>query len=88
MVPAARMLAFTPEDRSPVVHSPCHSPLTLRRALNAQLPKDIRVLRVQEVDEQFHARFSARGKEYRYQIDCGPVADPFLRDTHGIIRIR
>jgi tRNA pseudouridine38-40 synthase len=52
---------------------------TLERALNANLPVDIRVQRVQEVDAQFHARFSAKGKEYRYQIDCGAVADPFLR---------
>ncbi len=56
-----------------------HRPFVLRAALNANLPQDIRVLRVQEVDAKFHARFSARGKEYRYQIDCGPVADPFLR---------
>ena len=55
-----------------------HSPLTLRRALNAQLPKDIRAQRVQDVNDGFHARFSARVKEYRYQIDCGAVADPFL----------
>jgi len=52
---------------------------TLLRALNANLPEDIRVMRVQEVDAKFHARFSAKGKEYRYQIDCGPVADPFRR---------
>jgi tRNA pseudouridine38-40 synthase len=52
---------------------------TLLRALNANLPEDIRVLRVQEVDAKFHARFSATGKEYRYQVDCGVVADPFLR---------
>jgi tRNA pseudouridine38-40 synthase len=56
-----------------------HQSPVLRRALNANLPDDIRVLRVQEVDAKFHARFSATGKEYRYQIDCGPVADPFLR---------
>lgn len=52
---------------------------TLVRALNANLPMDIRVWRVQEVDARFHARFSAKGKEYRYQIDRGAVADPFLR---------
>ena len=52
---------------------------TLLRALNANLPEDIRVLRVQEVGPKFHARFSAKGKEYRYQIDCGVVADPFQR---------
>lgn len=56
-----------------------HRPLVLRAALNANLPEDIRVLRVQEVDAKFHARFSAKGKEYRYQIDAGAVADPFLR---------
>jgi tRNA pseudouridine38-40 synthase len=68
-----------------------HSPQTLCRALNANLPEDIRVLRVQEVPakpslrdaegrgRQFHARFSAKSKEYRYQIDTGEVADPFLR---------
>jgi tRNA pseudouridine38-40 synthase len=53
------------------------SALTIRRALNANLPEEIRVVRVQPVASDFHARFSARGKEYRYQIDCGPVADPF-----------
>ncbi|MBM3858764.1 MAG: tRNA pseudouridine(38-40) synthase TruA [Verrucomicrobia bacterium] len=56
-----------------------HSPLTIRRALNANLPGDIRILRVQKVDARFHARFSAKRKEYRYQIDGGAVADPFLR---------
>jgi len=56
-----------------------HKVATLLRALNANLPEDVRVLRVQEVGPKFHARFSARGKEYRYQIDCGVVADPFLR---------
>jgi len=56
-----------------------HSSPVLRRALNANLPEDVRVLRVQEVDANFHARFSAKAKEYRYQIDCGAVADPFLR---------
>ena len=51
----------------------------LRSALNANLPEDVRFTRVQEVNAKFHARFSAKGKEYRYQIDCGDVADPFLR---------
>lgn len=55
-----------------------HTPAVLRSALNANLPEDVRVLRMQEVDAKFHARFSARSKEYRYQIDTGAVADPFL----------
>ena len=56
-----------------------HTIATLLRALNANLPEAVRVLRVHEVGPEFHARFSAKGKEYRYQIDCGVVADPFLR---------
>ncbi|MCG3148307.1 MAG: tRNA pseudouridine synthase A [Verrucomicrobiae bacterium] len=56
-----------------------HPPLTILRALNANLPADVRVTGVRGVAEKFHARFSATGKEYRYQIDTGIVADPFLR---------
>jgi len=56
-----------------------HTPEVLRRALNANLPEDIRVTGVRKVPADFHARFSAKGKEYRYQIDTGAVADPFLR---------
>ncbi|MFA4966746.1 MAG: tRNA pseudouridine(38-40) synthase TruA [Candidatus Margulisiibacteriota bacterium] len=37
-------------------------------ALNFLLPSDIRVLKAEEVGEEFHARFSARGKEYCYSI--------------------
>jgi len=48
------------------------------RAANALLPWDIRVLEIAEAPEDFHARFSAVGKEYRYQIWTGPVVPPFL----------
>jgi tRNA pseudouridine38-40 synthase len=37
-------------------------------ALNHHLPSDIRVLRSEEVDPDFHARYSASGKTYRYVI--------------------
>ncbi len=37
-------------------------------ALNAALPPTIRVLRCQYVSAAFHARFSAKGKLYRYRI--------------------
>jgi tRNA pseudouridine38-40 synthase len=49
------------------------------RALNAQLPEDIRVLDVVEAPADFHARFSARSKMYRYQLMAGGVGDPFTR---------
>lgn len=44
------------------------SPARWIRALNALLPRDIAVNRAEFVDENFHARFSALSKTYRYQI--------------------
>lgn len=37
-------------------------------AINAYLPEDIRILSASYVDESFHARFSAKSKEYHYYI--------------------
>ena len=56
-----------------------HDAATLTRALNAQLPEDVRVLSVEEAAPGFHARFSARSKSYRYSIRNGAVASPFER---------
>ena len=41
----------------------------VHRGLNALLPEDVAVLRVLEVPADFHARYSALGKRYRYRID-------------------
>ena len=41
------------------------------RALNSLLPLDIRVKKVEFVSDDFHARFSAIKKEYRYYIKLG-----------------
>ena len=54
-----------------------HDTGTLTRALNAQLPAGIRVLAVEDAAPDFHARFSARSKTYRYQIRNAPIASPF-----------
>jgi len=56
-----------------------HDVATLTRALNAQLPPDVRVLTVEEAVPNFHARFSAREKTYRYMIRNAPVVMPFER---------
>jgi len=40
----------------------------LLRALNANLPDDISILAVEDVDDAFHARFSVKSKCYRYTI--------------------
>lgn len=37
-------------------------------ALNTVLPQDITIKASEEVEEDFHSRFSAKGKKYRYQI--------------------
>ena len=52
---------------------------TVARALNAQLPEDIRVLKVADAPADFHARFSAKSKTYRYQLRAAEVSDPFTR---------
>ena len=51
----------------------------LRTALNAVLPPDIRVLRVEKADSSFHARRHTLSKEYRYFIYNGDVMPPFER---------
>jgi tRNA pseudouridine38-40 synthase len=56
-----------------------HDVATLKRALNAQLPEDVRVLDVEDAPPGFHARFSARAKTYEYRIRNAPVGDPFRR---------
>jgi tRNA pseudouridine38-40 synthase len=56
-----------------------HDVETLARALNAQLPPDVRVLRVEEAEPGFHARYDARAKTYRYRIRNAAVASPFER---------
>ena len=55
------------------------APETLVRALNFHLPPSVRALEAAEVPPQFHARFSARSKTYRYQIWTGPVHPPMIR---------
>ncbi len=46
------------------------------KALNGVLPSTIRVLRCRYVSSDFHARFSAKGKTYRYRIFNGPILPP------------
>jgi tRNA pseudouridine38-40 synthase len=54
----------------------------LQRALNHILPTSIRVVSIQEVSPDFHARHSARRKTYEYRIAtqsiCPPTLAPFV----------
>jgi tRNA pseudouridine38-40 synthase len=49
------------------------------KALNSLLPEDISVSSVVSVDESFHARFHALGKEYRYVLHLSSKRDPLQR---------
>jgi tRNA pseudouridine38-40 synthase len=51
----------------------------LRSALNGNLPRDVRVIDTVVVSDDFHARYSARGKTYLYRIFNAPVMSPFWR---------
>ena len=53
-----------------------HNSDTLLRAFRCGLPKEIRVFSAEETNDDFHARFSAKGKRYIYNILEGYV-DPF-----------
>ena len=46
-------------------------------ALNNSLPYDIKAFSCEEVDNDFHARYSSKGKEYVYYIYNGKYPDPF-----------
>ncbi|MFN0129093.1 MAG: tRNA pseudouridine(38-40) synthase TruA [Verrucomicrobiales bacterium] len=46
------------------------------RALNALLPPTVRIMRCQQVRPDFHARFDATGKTYRYRMWHGEVLPP------------
>ncbi|MBL8182026.1 MAG: tRNA pseudouridine(38-40) synthase TruA [Blastocatellia bacterium] len=55
------------------------TPEKLRNAINGNLWRDIRIMKVETVPDEFHARFSATGKTYRYRIVNAPVMSPFWR---------
>ena len=56
-----------------------HDNETLARALNAQLPPAVRVLRVDDAVPHFHARLDARAKTYRYLVRNAAFVSPFER---------
>lgn len=55
------------------------SPRRLLLAINAFLPEDISVLGVSAARANFHARFEATGKQYRYVVWNHPAMNPLLR---------
>jgi tRNA pseudouridine38-40 synthase len=51
----------------------------LALAVNAHLPEDIRVMSAEKCGPEFHARFDASGKQYRYFVWNSRAHNPILR---------
>ena len=66
-----QVIAFSTAWRHPVEE--------LQRALNAVLPEDIAVRELRPVAEDFHPRFDAVSREYRYTILNQPLRSPLVR---------
>ena len=47
------------------------SPDKLKHSINCLLPKDIYIKDIKEVNDDFHARFNVKAKEYVYKINMG-----------------
>ncbi len=70
----AQEIAFTPRRR--------RDPDELARALDAVLPEDVAVRKVREAAADFHPRFGAEARRYRYVISTVGRKRPFLRDRY------
>lgn len=59
-----------------------HSPQALLAALNANLPPDVAVRAVEPAAADFHPRYDALARRYRYRLFCQPQRDP-LRERYA-----
>jgi tRNA pseudouridine38-40 synthase len=64
------------------------APDRVAAALNARLPVDVAVLGAEEVPADFHARYSARWRHYRYRYLDRPVRPALARDQCWHVRQR
>ena len=58
----------------------------LIKSINSMLPDDIYVKTIEEVSDNFHARYDATGKEYVYQINMGeynPLERKYVYQHNG-----
>lgn len=51
----------------------------LRFGLDTQCPEDIDIVKVEVVDEQFHARYTKHSKTYEFLVDSGRPKNPMMR---------
>ncbi len=69
-----QVIAFTVPERKPAQE--------LARALNALLPADVAVRSLRRVPLEFHPRYAARYREYRYTVWNGPRSP--LRERYAL----
>ncbi|MCB1114713.1 MAG: tRNA pseudouridine(38-40) synthase TruA [Chlamydiia bacterium] len=72
-------------------HIEVDTPLDLYRfksSMNGLLPDDVRLLSVEEKPEDFHARYSAKGKIYRYHIALKGKESLFKRKYQWVLPYR
>ena len=50
------------------------------KALGTMLPADISIVSIERTSPEFHARYNAVRKEYRYYISLAETRDPFMRN--------
>jgi len=55
-----------------------HTPGDMLQALNAHLPADVAVRSIREVAVDFHPRYAAVSRRYRYRILCDPIRQPLV----------
>ena len=58
----------------------------IQKALNSILLEDIRIKQVREANPDFHARFSAQSKLYRYTIVNDSFISPFMLRTSELVK--
>jgi tRNA pseudouridine38-40 synthase len=58
-----------------------HSLPDLERAMNAVLPPDVAVRDLAQVPPDFHPRYDARSRRYRYTVYNAPLRAPLVRRT-------
>ena len=68
-----QVVAFDTEWRHPLE--------ALQRAMNAVLPPDVAVREVAQAADDFHPRYDARSRHYRYTVYNHPVRSPLVRRT-------
>ncbi|PHS31584.1 MAG: tRNA pseudouridine(38-40) synthase TruA [Alkaliphilus sp.] len=54
--------------------------------INHYLPEDIAITKIKKVDSQFHSRYNAISKTYRYRIWTLPIGDPFQRKYYYYVK--